>query len=207
MRHVHYYEISGFGPKPALSSIPYLPIRVGRGQTMAISELGVNPQTGMEIVKVGIPTSASPSPQPIAAGISRTPPRGGGGTAVISGAYCETGWNDIFGITVGIVWDYVSFAYNGANISHYHTWGHVAAPFPDGDFFLADQSGQQVRAGSLQGWTNAIEDAPAFQNTQILWADNVVTAYPNGSVSGSARTAAIGPDKNLLGGWWQIVHS
>ncbi len=56
-----------------------------------------------------------------------------GGNPRVSGAYTETGWNDFLGITVGIVWNFISFSYNGRQVTRYHTWNSVRHPFPNGD--------------------------------------------------------------------------
>ncbi len=64
-----------------------------------------------------------------------------GGVPSVSGAYTETGWNDFLGITVGIVWNFISFSYNSSKVTGYHTWDYVRHPFPDGDYFMANSQG------------------------------------------------------------------
>ncbi len=207
LQQAYYYEIPWRPPGVGQSSPAVFHLSARPGQTVAAREIAWNPTQHTAWIKVGIPTDPVNLPSPGVTAAMPVPPPGGSGTSYITGAYCETGWNDIFGITVGIVWNYVNFAYNGLSVSDYHTWSQHRAPFPDGDIFLMAQPGQQATSQSIRGTTLAVEDAPAFQNTQILWADNVVTGYANGRVTGSAQTWAWGPDKNLLGGWWQIVHN
>ena len=125
---------------------------------------------------------------------------------ISKGAYCETGWNDFLGITVGIVWNFISFSYNGSQVTGYHTWDWIRHPFPDGDYFMANRQGHMETRGTAYGWSFVIEDAPAFANTKIYWDVNEVVAHGNGRVSGYVNTWASGADKYLLGGWWQVVH-
>ena len=200
MRDAHYYQI----PLNQRS----VSITVSPGQTVAIREVALNTRQDTALVKIGIPSmkslgkvAAAPMLQP--AYRVGPPP---GGDPSISGAYTETGWNDFLGITVRIVWDFISFSYNSSKVTGYHTWDYVRHPFPDGDYFMANSQGHGETQGTASGWTFAIEDAPAFANTKIYWVVNEVTAHGNGRVTGYVNTWAAGPDKYLLGGWWQIVH-
>ena len=52
----------------------------------------------------------------------------------------------------------------------------------------------------------SIEDAPAFANALTFWDANEVIVHGNGRVIGYVNMWVAGPDKYLLGGWWQIVH-
>jgi len=200
MRDAYYYQI----PLNQQS----VSVTVNSGQTIAIREVAMNIRQGTALVKIGIPSmksldrvAASPILQP--AYRVALPP---GGDPSVSGAYTETGWNDFLGITVGIVWNFISFSYNGRQVASYHTWDYVRHPFPDGDYFIANRQGHAENQGNASGWTFAIEDAPAFANTKIYWGVNKVTAHGNGRVTGYVNTWAAGADKYLLGGWWQIVH-
>lgn len=200
MRDAHYYQIP-------LNSRP-VSVTVNPGQTIAMREVAMNARQDTALIKVGIPTvgnlnkvAATPMLKPAFRVIA--PP---GGTPSISGAYTETGWNDFLGITVGIVWNFISFSYNGRQVTSHHTWNSVRHPFPDGDYFMVNRQGHADYMGNASGWTFAIEDAPTFANTKIYWDANEVTAHGNGKVTGYVNTWTSGADKYLLGGWWQIVH-
>ncbi len=203
----HYYQVTltpGSAPPP-------LTLTAAPGQTVAAKEVAANPQAHTALVEVGIPTAYSivdPAPQGaprIVPEIVRRPVSGGDGS--VSGAYAETGWNDFLGITVGIVWDFISFTYNGSDVVLAHSWQWQAAPFPDGDYFLEEMHGQTGSGPAVAGWTNALEVAPYWGNSAIHWDDNLVIAHGNGSVTGFAHTWASGSDAMLLKGWWQIVHN
>ena len=200
MRDVHYYQI----PLNQRS----VSITVSPGQTIALREVAVNTRQHTALVKIGIPSTTSvanvaavPMLRPAYRVVGPT-----GGDPSVSGAYTETGWNDFLGITVGIVWNFISFSYNGRQVTSYHTWDQVRHPFPDGDYFMANSQGHAETQGNASGWTFAVEDAPAFANTKIYWDVNEVTAHGNGHVTGTVNTWASGADQYLLGGWWQIVH-
>lgn len=200
MQDAQYYQIP--------LNRPPISITVSPGQTIAIREMAENTRQDTALVKIGIPSttsmakvSASPMLRP--AYRVADPP---GGYPSVSGAYTETGWNDFLGITVGIVWNFISFSYNGRQVTTYHTWDAVKHPFPDGDYFISNHQGHGETGGNASGWTYAVEDAPAFANTKIYWHVNEVTAHGNGRVTGYVNTWASGADKYLLGGWWQIVH-
>ena len=199
MRDARYYQIPLSSHPPAVTVNP--------GETVAVREIAANPARKTELVKIGVPTTnVSPeSPTPLAATAMRVvaPP---GGDPSVSGAYCETGWNDFLGITVGIVWNFISFSYNGSQVTGDHTWDWIRHPFPDGDYFMANRQGHMETRGTAYGWSFVIEDAPAFANTKIYWDVNEVVAHGNGRVSGYVNTWASGADKYLLGGWWQVVH-
>lgn len=200
MRDAHYYQIP-------LNQRP-VSLTVNPGQTIAIREVAMNRRQDTALVKIGIPSTMSVNKvaaTPMLSPTYRVPPPPGGNPRV-SGAYTETGWNDFLGITVGIVSNFISFSYNGRQVTSYHTWDQVRHPFPDGDYFMANSQGHAEIQGNAAGWTFAIEDAPAFANTKIYWDVNEVTAHGNGRVTGYVNTWATGADKYLLGGWWQIVH-
>jgi hypothetical protein len=200
MQDAHYYQIP-------LNRQP-VSISVSPGQTVAIREVAENVRQDTALVKIGIPSSTSLSEvaaAPILQLAYRVPAPAGGDPRV-SGAYTETGWNDFLGITVGIVWNFISFSYNGRRVTTYHTWDAVKHPFPDGDYFMSSRQGHGETRGNASGWTFAVEDAPAFANTKIYWRVNKITAHGNGRVTGTVHTWASGADRYLLGGWWQIVH-
>ena len=176
---------------------------------MALREVAVNPTQATELVKIGVPTTAVMGPPFAPPSSTMATPHSlasQGSDPSISGAYCETGWNDFVGITVGIVWDFIDFSYNGSYVTGYSTWDWQDAPFPDGDYFTGKQHGQYYWNGSATGWTYEVEVGPYFYNTKIYWDVNQVTGNGNGSVTGYANTWASGSDTSLLGGWWQIVH-
>ena len=200
MRDAHYYQIP-------LNQRP-VSVTVNSGQIVAIREMAMNVRQDTALIKIGIPSMMSVDMVAAAPGLRsayRVAPPPGGDPSV-SGAYTETGWNDFLGITVGIVWNFISFSYNGSQVTSYHTWDSVQHPFPYGDYFMANSQGHAETQGNASGWTFAIEDAPALSNTKIYWDVNEVTAHGNGSVTGYVNTWAAGADKYLLEGWWQIVH-
>ncbi len=209
LTHVRYYVVSiPHGPGSRANPGP-LGITVAPGQTVALREVAANPAQGTELVKIGVPTTAVTGPPfapPSSAMATSHSLISQGSDPSISGAYCETGWNDFVGITVGIVWDFIDFSYNGSYVTGYSTWDWQDAPFPDGDYFTGKQHGQYYWNGSATGWTYDVEVGPYFYNTKIYWDVNQVTGHGNGQVTGYANTCASGPDTSLLGGWWQIVH-
>ena len=114
MRDARYYEIPLSSRPPAVTVNP--------GATVAIRKIAANLPRKTELVKIGVPTTnANPRAPTTLAPVMRVaaPP---GGSANVSGAYCETGWNDFLGITVGIVRNFISFSYNGSRVTGYHTW-------------------------------------------------------------------------------------
>jgi hypothetical protein len=204
----HYYQVT----LPAGSALPPLTLTAAPGQTVAAKEVAANTQAHTVLVEVGTPeTGALSAATPPASALGIAPdmiqPPGSGGDGSVNSAYCETGWNDFLGITVGIVWDFISFTYNGSDVVSAHSWQWQAAPFPDGDYFLEEMHGQTRSGSVVAGWTNATEVAPYWGNSAIHWDDNLVIAHGNGSVTGFAHTWASGPDAMLLKGWWQIVHN
>ena len=135
MRDAHYYQI----PLNQRS----VSITVNPGQTIAIREVALNTRQDTALVKIGIPSMKSLDK---VAAVPRLPSAYRiigplGGDPSVSGAYTETGWNDFLGITVGIVSNFISFSYNGRQVTSYHTWDQVRHPFPDGDYFMANSQG------------------------------------------------------------------
>ena len=106
LTHVRYYVVSmPHVPGSRTNSGP-LGITVSPGQTVALREVAANPAQGTELVKIGIPTTSVTGPPfapPSSALATPSSLVSQGSDPTISGAYCETGWNDFVGITVGIL--------------------------------------------------------------------------------------------------------
>ncbi len=196
------------GTAPVLTAWP--------GQTLASEVLGYNTTNGTALVAMGTPTSLSlaalnaryPAPQPVARPTVSGTPQGvvGPGNPYINGAYVETGFNDFTNkISVGIVWDYISFQFTGSSVGNVTGYDHQSAPVPDGDYFAANQHYLVNYGTYAKSWSYNKEIAPLFGNTWIEWNDNTAVAHSNGSVSPIVRTYTGGPDTSMLVGPWTVV--
>jgi len=213
LQNVRYYVVPlGVGPS----------IRIRPGETVAGEPIAFSTVTHTALMAVGTPTAASlaalPQPHPpqalstmYAPSSSRMAPHvvccgGGGGTGSVDGAYFESGWNDLTRVlTVGIVWDYMNFTYDGVVTSWSH-WDETSAPIPDGDYFTDKSEGSYYYDGYVQGWTLVKEVAPFFYSTTIYWDPNELVAYGDGSVGEQLYSFVTGPDAGLVVGPWWILH-
>ncbi|AEJ41323.1 hypothetical protein TPY_3170 [Sulfobacillus acidophilus TPY] len=124
-------------------------------------------------------------------------------------AYFETGWNDPLSLSVGIVWTYMTFSWNGADVNSWTTWGSYQTPIPDEDYFYNISHGGYYGDGYTEatGWMDATEDAPLFANTKIYWEPNAINVGGSGWITGFVNTWTNGPDAWMLHGPWSILNN
>lgn len=213
LEHPYYYTVQGTATN-GIYEYSYQ-ISVNPHGVVVTVPIGYDPTTHQELIESGIPTPQSLSK-------IQKPSGGNGiytpkvtGTASIqssapdpttSNAYFTSGWTDPLGLTVGQLYTYMTFSWNGTDVTNWSTYGYLWH-IEDGDYFYNTSNGGYWNNNTeATGWLKTIEDAPAFGNTKIQWSANNIHGHGNGSVTATLDTWAYGPDAWMLEGPWYALN-
>ncbi len=210
----YYYTVQG---TPTNGAYQYsYQLSANRHSAVVTVPIGYNPTTHQELIESGIPTPQSLSKiQEPSGGKMVSTSKVTDTTSVpsnapdptTSNAYFTSGWTDPLGLTVGQLYTYMTFSWNGTDVTNWSTYGYLWH-IEDGDYFYDTQHGGYWNSSTeATGWLTTIEDAPVFGNTKIQWSANNIHVHGNGVITATLDTWAYGPDAWMLEGPWDALNN